>query len=403
MKRLLAVLIFLISLPCFSATITAAAGGGNWSNTATWVGAATPTAADDVLLAITSGSVTVDVGTALAKSVTATAFINNLNFSAGQTLTVSGNVQFDTLVSGMTVNGTGILTINAASAFLSAGQTITGGLLNSSTITLGDNMAVSNYFANGTSNGNLVTATGSVTIQGSGLAGTSNFNMVGTGTFGGGGLLTVTGGVTFNTSGTITIANVNTNNSAVNINYTAGTIVNTGSLLKITQNVTLNTGTMHWNNILVGTAGTSCSVTLGSQLIADRAVSILGHSSAFPVTFAGAFNLTCGELDLEPNFSTIRFPAGVTITVNNTYFADGQSASKVVLQSATASSSIFLKYLGTCTGVRATWNSFTDVDASLSSIPITVIGGTLLRTTNIVSGTSNTLPSCGGSSRGYFY
>lgn len=46
------------------ATIVAAAGGGNWSSTATWVGGAVPTAADDVQLSATSGNVTIDAAAA---------------------------------------------------------------------------------------------------------------------------------------------------------------------------------------------------------------------------------------------------------------------------------------------------------------------------------------------------
>jgi hypothetical protein len=42
------------------ATIVAAAGGGNWNATATWVGSVVPTAADNVQLDATSGNVTIN-------------------------------------------------------------------------------------------------------------------------------------------------------------------------------------------------------------------------------------------------------------------------------------------------------------------------------------------------------
>ena len=44
------------------ATRTAAAGGGNWTAGATWVGGVAPTAADDAVLDATSGNVTIDSG-----------------------------------------------------------------------------------------------------------------------------------------------------------------------------------------------------------------------------------------------------------------------------------------------------------------------------------------------------
>lgn len=40
--------------------LTAVSGGGNWSSAATWSPAQVPTAADDVVLASTSGNVTIN-------------------------------------------------------------------------------------------------------------------------------------------------------------------------------------------------------------------------------------------------------------------------------------------------------------------------------------------------------
>lgn len=66
------------------ATITAAAGGGNWTAGGTWVGGVAPTAADDVLLTVTSGNVTADTGS-VCRSVDCTGYINTLTIANSTT------------------------------------------------------------------------------------------------------------------------------------------------------------------------------------------------------------------------------------------------------------------------------------------------------------------------------
>lgn len=86
-------------------TITAAAGGGNWSSGATWVGGVVPTAADDVVLNGSSGNVTIDVAS-VCRSLNCTGYAGTLTHAA-VTLTIgdgtpgTGNVALR-LVSSMT-------------------------------------------------------------------------------------------------------------------------------------------------------------------------------------------------------------------------------------------------------------------------------------------------------------
>ena len=69
------------------ATIIGAAGGGNWTTGATWVGGVAPTAADDARLDATSGSITINSG-AVCRSMNATGYTAVLTHTAGVTLTI---------------------------------------------------------------------------------------------------------------------------------------------------------------------------------------------------------------------------------------------------------------------------------------------------------------------------
>ncbi len=86
------------------ATISAAAGGGNWSANGTWVGSVPPTSADDVLLTVTSGNITVDLTTNACRSLNCTGYTGTLTFNGGRTLNVGdGTVGHVTFVAGMAI------------------------------------------------------------------------------------------------------------------------------------------------------------------------------------------------------------------------------------------------------------------------------------------------------------
>ena len=85
-------LIFISSLS-YSATRNASVSG-NWNSTATWGGSAVPTSSDDVIIN-KDITVTVNITTAVAKSVTLNnnlAGTANLRFDSGKKLVVSGVV-----------------------------------------------------------------------------------------------------------------------------------------------------------------------------------------------------------------------------------------------------------------------------------------------------------------------
>ena len=107
----------------FAATRTASVSG-NWSNTATWGGAAVPTSADAVT--INSGiTVTVDV-TANCASLTflQTATVNsNVNISSGITLTIAGTLSIPRPGASTNTMAVGAGILNAASIDFSNGGT----------------------------------------------------------------------------------------------------------------------------------------------------------------------------------------------------------------------------------------------------------------------------------------
>jgi hypothetical protein len=105
--------------------MVAAAGGGNYSSTSTWVGGVVPTSANDAILKSTSGSVTID-GTSgspnYCHSLNCTGYTNTLTMTSTSELVLTGSL---TLSAGMTCT----FDPNAAFVFESTalGNTVTTG------------------------------------------------------------------------------------------------------------------------------------------------------------------------------------------------------------------------------------------------------------------------------------
>lgn len=175
------------------AMITAAAGGGNWSVGGTWVGGVAPGTNDDVVLASTSGNVTLDASTAV-RSLNATGYTGTLAL-ASFTLTVNGtgNIVNLTNTTTYTANTATIALTGANAQFNTAGTpnlnglsvVITGGgsaivgsgtfkdITRTGTASKTDVTTISNLTCTGTLTVNGNSATNRVLVQGASSPGTT--------------------------------------------------------------------------------------------------------------------------------------------------------------------------------------------------------------------------------------
>jgi hypothetical protein len=91
------------------ATRTISNAGGNYNSTGTWVEAAVPTSADDVVATATSGQLTVNVSSA-ARTFNFTNYTNTLTVNAAWT--ISGASLTSTFVSAMNIVQTANITLD---------------------------------------------------------------------------------------------------------------------------------------------------------------------------------------------------------------------------------------------------------------------------------------------------
>jgi hypothetical protein len=378
------------------ATKYAKAAGGNWSASATWSAtgsggadsAGAPAAGDDVIFQSGStGLVTIDTATCVGKTLTCQGSGNQIAFSAGQKLTISGNVTF---VSGMSLTGTGKLVINAAATLTSGGVTFPGDLAFNinGTISLGDAWTVTGTFVVSTNtttiNSNSMALNGGMVNTG-GVAGSARLDLKG-GTWSGdvnhASPITIAGNVTF--SGRVRL----TNNAVVA--YTSGTLTLSGSILYLNGTISLNlNGTTIGNIQLIG--GT---ITLLSNFVLDTFLMGGGVGLGNP-TLAGVGNVTCVNFinqgaSLTANGTaanvvlTVPTSSTITVTTKLSLTNDGAAVSIAHIKTATASGKANLVYQGTRANMCVCGMTFTDIDASGSAVPIeNMNGGTLTRTTNI--------------------
>lgn len=402
MKKILAFLVLLL-IPSLSqaVTITAVAGGGNWSSSASWSPAQTPTSADAVSLAASSGSITIDAAVTCL-NLNGVNYTQLLNFSAGTTLRETSGVTFG---SGMTTTGTGVLNVVGTTTMRSNGVTFSGTLLINTVnpITLGDNWTVLNLISN--AGGAQTISNNSITVMGdfksigstSGVNGTATVVLGGSGTWSSANANFSSFGIntTINTSGTVTLGSIITANLRPTFSYTAGSIVNTGSSLVCFQSVsmTLNTGVMHWGSLALSGGATAAHVTISSNVIFDGGVSV----TSVQKFIHGVHNVTCGTLYVG-NGSTCTADAGATIIVSNLLRCDGsQQTGTAFITSSTPGSPVYLNYTGPTTGVQMFSSGVSDINASPSNTVINdYYPGNL---TNAVNFMGVTLPTSGGGGR----
>jgi hypothetical protein len=282
------------------ATITAAAGGGNWTTGGTWVGGSAPTAADDAVLANTSGNVVVTSGAA-CRSLNCTGYTGTL--SGSQALTIgdasagAGNVALK-LVAGMTLTHTGQVVFTSTSG---TQQTIATG---------GKTIGVGGTLANGAGSSYILsddlTCSGTVIIT-HGAWDFNNRNVTAFGIQTNGtntrSIILGTGTMTLNDSAGWFAAS-----TGLTLNVTGSTI----RLTRLTGNQQFAGGGLTYNNVEVELGGIGTLTFTGSS------------------TFARLYNTGTGS-------RTIAFTAGTTTTLtpaSNAFFSSA-AGSIVELRSTT--------------------------------------------------------------------
>lgn len=378
------------------ATRTISDAGGNWNATGTWVEGVVPTNADDVVATATSGAVSINTTTCVCKSIDLTGYTNTLTFTAGQKLTVSGNVNFTTGVGGA-IAGTGTLDVNATATLTSAGKTFPGALTFSvsSTKTLADDWTVTRLFTSATStqtvNGNTLYLNGGITTTGN-LNGSTNITLGGGTWTGSNGTIEGTGNL--NLAGNITFSASTCRFYGKTMNYISGTITTTNNILALNSSCTLNIDGITLNQVKLG--GSASTITLASDFHAKTILFDAGGSNA--TTFSGDYDIYTETARIIRSASTainITLVSGRTFYISSTLSLVGLALTgNLTLKSSTSSSSAYINYSGTTDNCNVSGITFTDIDASGSAQRIdNWYGGTLTRTSNIYNRTSTDIKS----------
>lgn len=225
----------------------------------------------------------VDIGGSFTYVAGTVVTTNSLVRFAGNTQSISSgamefnNVSFISLNNGYltrTITGTmkvlGSLTVTCGSY---------SSVLNSGTIEVGGNLNVLSSNHNG---------------------GTTLIKMIGTGTITGSGSGSYVGSLEINTPGTITFANTGSIDVG-NFTYTSGTVVSTGSTVRIVLGgSTINSGSMAFNNLAFYQSATTTTNVTGTVYVNGNLA--LQATSYWPSLTGGTFDVK-GNLSVSGNFS----------------------------------------------------------------------------------------------------
>jgi len=391
------------------ATRTISNAGGNYNATATWVEAAVPTSADDVVATATSGQLTVNVSSA-ARSFNFTNYTNTLTMN--NTWTVNGASLTNTFVSGMSITGNSNIAMTGnAQTIVTNGLTIPN-MSWSSNKTLGDDLNITNW----TSGSLTISGTRNINVSGNCLMGTINqvvganitLNIIGTGNYTGGASSLLA--IIFNTAGTITFSDASGIGISIaaaapttqTIQYIQGTLAGTRrlrtSLQAANNTVVLDLGSSNWTEVnyqissAVVTDITNLSLTSNLNVglfnmwanSAGRILRISGNGRIIATTIqAMPWTYNSGGTIVR-NFPNIQLASSATHSASIINFSGADdTTNRMILSSQTASTTGYLS----CTGTHSIQNvTITDIDATGG--PLSVWRSSLTRTTAITNYTS---------------
>jgi hypothetical protein len=232
--------------------------------------------------------------------------------------------------------------------------------------------------SNKTINGSNIYIGGSLALGGGNtLAGTTVFNLVGTGVVTTAGATTLLNSLNINTTGVITFSGI-VNYSTGTLAYIAGTVITSGSTLSLTGVCVLSTAGIVWNNINM-TSTFLGVLTLASLLTATGILQLTLNNKGF----AGTAGFVVGTLITSASSSnTFTLQSGINYRVINLMQAISTSpTAKPTFKSSTAGSQARLT-LDPRAASTLGYVNFTDIDAS-GGRPITTFNGTVTNSPNI--------------------
>lgn len=386
-KSLLGI-VMLLGMQGMLAQVTSTTTGGNWNDTATWVGGVVPVAADNVVIATTTGnSVAMDVNLTMSAGTSVT-----VNDAASLSINAGIASTFDTL----TVTGTGTCTNNGtvtiSTSLAGVVTALNPGFTNASTGILNLTGTTTITILTASAAGNTVNYNGAaqtvkdvsyggnLTISGSGIK---------TWTTGGGrsvsGNLLVNSGSTLDMKGTLAYGVTGTTIISGTLtfeNYTGAAAktfsgeftVNSGGTFKenatLGQNIIFGSNVINYGTITAGTGGTH--ILNGST--SPSGVSLIGSMTIPKIRVDGVITYTnYGTLivstTLNVNTSTGSFINKGVITTNANISGGG-----TITNSATGIINIS----------TTTQPTVTNFDVSTVGNTVNYTGGTLtVRTTNV--------------------
>ncbi len=294
------------------ATITAVPAGGNWGDTTTWDTASVPTAADDVVLAASSGNVTI-AAAAVARSLNCTGYTGTLTHNAGLNLTL------------------GDATAGAGNAVLtlSAGMTYTLGDPLTSAIVLSSTSATQQSI---TTAGKTL---GGVTINGAGASWIFNDAITSNG------IISITAGALSTNNQTVTCNAFQMNGGTVNVACGSSTFNLTGTAAG--QNLFLRTGGATFTmgaaiiNIVTASANSRQFAPLSTALT-QATLNYTLNGSTGALTIPAPLDIGSINFSDTSNARSLIFTAGSTYTIRNTFSVQGSPAGNMSVISSVGGS-----------------------------------------------------------------